>query len=57
MGFIASLFKGPEKPKPIKPPSTDSRAVQEAAADARRRAALAKGRSSTNVVGLGNIGG
>ena len=59
MGFIASLFSGPKTPKAPKPPSTDSSAVQQAAEDARRRMAMARGRSSTIVGGrqtLGSVG-
>lgn len=58
MAFIKDLFTGPDKPKTIKQPATDTRAVQDAAADARRRAAMAKGRQSTDIVGrgLGTVG-
>lgn len=53
---MSDLFSSPKKPKPIEPPKTSDAAVQDAAAQARRRAALARGRSSTNLVGLGNVG-
>jgi hypothetical protein len=58
MGFIADLFSGPKKPKPITPPATDQKAAQDAAAEARRRAANAKGRKDTDIVsrGLGTVG-
>jgi hypothetical protein len=58
MSFIADLFSGPSKPKTVKPPATDTKGVQDAAAEARRRAAAAKGRASTDIVGsrLGNVG-
>lgn len=57
MGFIASLFSGPKKEKTVAPPAQDKTAVQEAAADARRRAAYAKGRDSTSVASrLGDVG-
>lgn len=56
---MASLFSAPKKPKPAPPPpATDTAAVQEAGAEAQRRAALAKGRSSTILAGggLGTVG-
>lgn len=53
---MGQIFSNPKKPKPIAPPTTSSTEVQERAAEARRRAALARGRSSTNLVGLGNVG-
>jgi len=59
MSFIADLFSGPKKQKTPAPvvPATDQTAVQDAAAEARRRAAMAKGRSATDIAGrLGNVG-
>lgn len=59
MGFISNLFSGPKKQKTPPPvvPATDQTAVQDAAAEARKRAAMAKGRSSTDIAGrLGNVG-
>jgi hypothetical protein len=56
---MGALFSTPKKPKPAAPaPSTDTAAVQEAGAEAQRRAALAKGRSSTILAsgGLGTVG-
>lgn len=56
---MSSLFSAPKKPKePPPPPATDSADVQNAAADAQRRAMAAKGRSSTILTGggLGTIG-
>lgn len=52
------LFGGPKEPKPIKPPAASNKDVQDAARAARQRAAYAKGRSSTNIVGnsLGTVG-
>lgn len=51
------MFAGPKKPKVIPPPATDMQAVQTAAADARKRAAQAKGRDYTDVASrLGNVG-
>jgi hypothetical protein len=53
---MSALFSSPKKPAPVAPPSTSQPEVQQRAAEARRRAALARGRSSTNLVGLGNVG-
>lgn len=59
MSFFADIFKGPTKPKtpaPV-PAGTDTQAVQQAAADARKRAAYAKGSGSDKIASrLGNVG-
>lgn len=53
---------GPDKPnipKPPTPPSTSSGQIQQSELDARRRALLARGRSSTILTGttqLGSVG-
>jgi len=61
MGF---LFSPPKPPKPPPVPTVTSPDVQQAAADAQRRAALARGRASTILtaqvpgkVPLGVVGG
>jgi hypothetical protein len=58
--FLKTLFVGPDKPKTpnMKPPGPSDSEIQRQAADAQRRAALAKGRSSTVLTGggLGNVG-
>ena len=56
---MPSLFTSPPKPKTPPPPKEDQREVQKASADARLRASLAKGRSSTILAdnqGLGYVG-
>ena len=48
----------PKPPKPAPAPASDQAVVQQAAADARKRAVLAKGRSTTDVTAtkLGLVG-
>lgn len=58
---MAGMFMPPPKPKTPKimpPPAPDQGPVQAAAADARKRVALSKGRSSTILAdgGLGKVG-
>lgn len=51
------MFDNPKKPKVVPPPATDNQKVQDAAVEARKRAAAAKGRDSTSVASrLGNVG-
>jgi len=59
--MLKDMFVGADKPKIPKqkpPPSTSSTQIQAAENDARRRAMLAQGRSSTVIGGsnLGNVG-
>ena len=56
--MLKDMFVGAAKPKTPKPPSTSSASVQNAETEARRRAMLAQGRSSTIIGGsnLGNVG-
>jgi hypothetical protein len=62
MSFFSSLFSKPKAPKPqvIQPPSADNQDVQQAAKDAKQRAAYARGRESTILTSqgtqLGNVG-
>lgn len=58
---IAGAVKGGPKEPKAPPPTTSSQSVQDAAAEARKRAALAFSSQSTNIVGaggtkLGNVG-
>lgn len=56
---MGMLFGGGKKNEAELPPitTTDSAVVQESATEARRLAALAKGRKSTDIVSrLGNVG-
>lgn len=56
--MLKTMFAGADKPPKLpKPPRTDSAAVQAEQDAARRRSALASGRSSTILTGLGNVGG
>jgi len=51
------MFSNPKKPPVVPPPATDTAAVQDAAALARKRAVMAKGRASTDIVSkLGYVG-
>lgn len=54
---MSAMFSSPKKPKIIPPPTTTDTAVQDFAADARKRAAAMKGRESTSVAsrGLGYV--
>lgn len=56
--FFKNLFGGKkQKREEIPIPATDTQAVQEATAQARRLAALAKGKQSTDIVSrLGDVG-
>ena len=57
LSIMFGMFDNPKKPKPIPPPAADNTQVQEAAAEARKRAAAMKGRASTEVASrLGNVG-
>jgi hypothetical protein len=58
MSFIADIFGGGTKEKAPKAPATTDTAIQDAAAEAQRRAALSRGRGSTILTGggLGNVG-
>lgn len=58
---IASAVKGGPKEPKEPPPTTSSQSVQDAAAEARKRAAMARNNQYTNIVGaggtkLGNVG-
>jgi len=59
--MLKDMFVGASKPKTPKqkdPPSTSSAQIQNAETEARRRAMLSQGRSSTIIGGsnLGNVG-
>ena len=56
--MLKDMFVGPDKVKTPKPVSTSSGQIASAETDARRRALLAQGRSSTIIGGsnLGNVG-
>lgn len=56
--LLKDMFAGADKPKMPKPvvPAVDQRPAQNAAAEARKRMAMARGRGGTDIVSKGSTG-